>query len=93
MSKYHKIVEEKGGHILKNRTTVRGVCIGDIFCYQQDTGNQFTVYAFFKDKVFNKTPMVLGVNNSGNGTILCSIGFVNVMKKKENKHAKCKRRK
>lgn len=90
-NKYFHIIENKGGKVLQKRTKVKGIKLGDTFTFQNNTASIFKIALFFKDKMFNTCPMVLGINEKENGTILCSVGFVNILKE-DNIRIKRKRR-
>jgi len=55
----HKIVKAKGGKVLENRTTMKGLNVGDTFSMQSLTG-PYEIMFFFKDPVFDHCPMVFG---------------------------------
>lgn len=72
---YKQYVKEKGGHVLEKRTRVKDVCIGDRFTIQ-GKGEVKTVLFFYKDRVFNGTPLAFGVSDDGKTTCMLSVYLI-----------------
>lgn len=87
---YHKIVTDKGGKVLEQRTKVKGLEIGDTFALQSLKG-PYEVLFFYKDKIFDYYPMVFGLCRKTGLFLLCSCGVLNILEK-NNKLIKRKRR-
>lgn len=83
MNKYHKIVLEKEGKILENRTKYKDILIGDLF-HLQSLSDPYEVLFFFKDKLFDHSPMIFGLNRKTNSVIMCSAKLVEIINKNQN---------
>lgn len=90
MSRYHRLIEERGGRVLTNRTTVKGINVGDRFQFQ-GKGTIFKVLFFFKDRVFDTTPLIFGKADDGT-TILMGVQFAQLLETKDKPVVKRRRR-
>lgn len=80
---YHKIVLDKDCRILYNRTTVRGFSVGDTFSFQTLKG-PYKILFFFKDKIFDDSPMIFGLNETTGLYLLVSISLIKILEHHDN---------
>ena len=91
LEKYYNIVTKKGGRILYNRERVGELSVGDKF-KMQSLKETFEILFFFKDHLFDYSPMVFGLCRADDSSILiASRGLITLTEKKEQ-HIKRKRR-
>lgn len=82
MNAHHKIITDKGGRVLENRTKVGKIEVGDVFTFQT-LREPMEVLFFYKDKVFDYYPMVFGFNRENNSIIMCTTKYMNIVAKKQ----------
>lgn len=74
----NRIVKEKGGRVLENRTTMKGLNIGDTFSMQALSG-PYEIMFFFKDPVFDHCPMVFGWCKQTGGVLMVSSKLLTII--------------
>lgn len=91
LQEFHKLIKNKGGKVLENRTTMKGLNVGDTFSMQALLG-PYEIMFFYKDPVFDHCPMVFGLCEKTGGTLMVSSKLLTIIKQ-NNKLIKRTRRK
>lgn len=78
---FHKLITDRGGKVLKHRTKVNELEIGDKFKVQS-LKEEYEILFFWKDNIFDYSPFVLG-RGEGDNCILITTDGLKVSTKKE----------
>jgi hypothetical protein len=82
IEKCYNIVTKKGGRILYNRSMVGELEVGDKFKVQS-LKETFEIMFFFKDHLFDYSPMVFGLcREDGSSILIASRGLITLTEKK-----------